>query len=620
MKKIQIAFRYIKYAFGLLKLNIGTLLVFELLYKLTMAVLLKPLLGGLLKLALKIQDLSFLSDENIGTFLSAPVSWVFLLLIVVLFALFSLFDISCIILCIHASYRKQKMPLTALAVRGFRTALHLVRFRNWLMILYLLIIIPVTHAVLLSGYMAKFTVPDFIMEYILSHRLLAVMYVAFWIYIGIRSFHWIYSLHYYTLENCNFKDARKKSWELGKAHYWKDLLVILAVNGALTGIYYGVIFFGAYLVSVVNQALAARDLFSSLTLSGISLLLDISGAVYYCFSLPVVFLAISLLFYYYKAVRGETIAPKLDELEGAYRVSESGWAQKLYQYRKRMIAISLIVVIAVNFGYNLAEKKGFLNFGLKQEVQVTAHRGYSRKYPENTIPAFKGAIAIGADWIELDVQQTKDGEIVVMHDSSLKRTTGVNKSIWQVTYDEIKDLDNGSWFDRKYQEIHIPTLEEVLQVTQGRIHLNIEIKPNGHENEIEARVAELLQKYHMTRTCLISSKKYECLEKIKKADSQIQTAYIMSLSYGNFSNLDAADGYSVEATGTDAAFVRRAHKKGKKVYVWTVNSEERLETVIDLGVDNVITDDPVKAEKLIYEKNHVSLWDRYTDRLLEINR
>ena len=620
MKKIQILFRYIRYAFGLLKLNIGTLLVFEVLYKMTMGIIFKPLLSGLLRLALKIQGLSFLSDETIGTFLSAPVSWIFLLLIVVLVALFTLFDISCIILCIHASYRKQKIPLIALVVKGFRSAGRLIRWKNWLMILYLLIIIPVTHAVLLSGYITKFTVPDFIMEYIFGHKLLAVVYVGFWIYIGLRSFHWIYSLHYYTLENCNFKVARKKSWMLGKDHYWKDILKILLINGSLTAIYYGVIFLGAYLVSAVNQVLASKDLFSSLTLSGISLLLDVSGALYYCFCLPIVFLGISLMFYYYKAVSGEPIAPGLDALDDAYRVSKTAWAQKLYQYRKRIIAICLIVVAAVNFGYNFAEKKGFLNFGLHQEVQVTAHRGYSAKYPENTIPAFKGAIAIGADWIELDVQQTKDGEIVVMHDSSLKRTTGVNKSIWQVNYDEIKDLDNGSWYDRKFQEVRIPTLEEVLKVTQGCIRLNIEIKPNGHENEIEARVAQLLRKYHMVHTCLISSKKYECLEKIKEADPDIQTAYIMSVSYGNFSGLDAADGYSVEATTTDASFVKRAHRSGKKVYVWTVNSEDRLETVIDLGVDNVITDDPVKAEKLIYEKNHVSLWDRYTDRLLKINR
>ena len=70
---------------------------------------------------------------------------------------------------------------------------------------------------------------------------------------------------------------------------------------------------------------------------------------------------------------------------------------------------------------------------------------------------------MGADWAELDVQQTADGEVIVMHDSNLKRTTGLDKEVWQVTWDEIKDLDNGSWFDKKYQTVRIPTLEEVLK-------------------------------------------------------------------------------------------------------------------------------------------------------------
>ena len=81
-----------------------------------------------------------------------------------------------------------------------------------------------------------------------------------------------------------------------------------------------------------------------------------------------------------------------------------------------------------------------------------------------------------------------------MHDSNLKRTTGLDKEVWQVTWDEIKDLDNGSWFDKKYQTVRIPTLEEVLKVCRGKIHLNIEIKPSGHDKDLEEQVAKLTEK------------------------------------------------------------------------------------------------------------------------------
>ena len=580
----------------------------------------KPLLTGVMKLALKAQGLSYLSDETIGTFIRSPLTWFFLLLIVLGMAFFTLFDICCIITCIHASFRKQAMPLLALMRKGLKTSLRVIYQRNIVMILYLLIIIPMTHALVISGYITKFTVPQFIVDYIMSHTWLAILYIVFWIYIGLRSFHWIYSLHYFCLENCNFKQARKRSWKLQKNHYWTDLIIVLGWSAACIGIYYGVILSGSWLVSRVNQALPTQDLFSSLTLSGISLLMDVCGALFFCFDLPLFFICISLLFYYRKAAAGERIPRVFRDLDNAYRVTNTRWVKKIYMYRKRIIALSIVVVIGVNFAYNFADRRGVLHMGLGNPVEVTAHRGYSAAYPENTIPAFKGAIQVGADWAELDVQQTADGEVIVMHDSNLKRTTGLDKEVWQVTWDEIKDLDNGSWFDKKYQTVRIPTLEEVLKVCRGKIHLNIEIKPSGHDKDLEEQVAKLLKKYHMRDTCVVSSLKYDSLRKIKEADDSIETAYITSVSYGNFTDLEYADGYSVESTLLSKSFVNKAQKAGKQIYVWTVNSEERLEKVVGMGIDNVITDDPVMAKELIYEQEHSTFWDRYVKQLLQIGK
>lgn len=580
----------------------------------------KPLLTGVMKLALKAQGLSYLSDETIGTFIRSPLTWFFLLLIVLGMAFFTLFDICCIITCIHASFRKQAMPLLALMRKGLKTSLRVIYQRNIVMILYLLIIIPMTHALVISGYITKFTVPQFIVDYIMSHTWLAILYIGFWIYIGLRSFHWIYSLHYFCLENCNFKQARKRSWKLQKNHYWTDLIIVLGWSAACIGIYYGVILSGSWLVSRVNQALPTQDLFSSLTLSGISLLMDVCGALFFCFDLPLFFICISLLFYYRKAPAGERIPRVFRDLDNAYRVTNTRWVKKIYMYRKRIIALSIVVVIGVNFAYNFADRRGVLHMGLGNPVEVTAHRGYSAAYPENTIPAFKGAIQVGADWAELDVQQTADGEVIVMHDSNLKRTTGLDKEVWQVTWDEIKDLDNGSWFDKKYQTVRIPTLEEVLKVCRGKIHLNIEIKPSGHDKDLEEQVAKLLKKYHMRDTCVVSSLKYDSLRKIKEADDSIETAYITSVSYGNFTDLEYADGYSVESTLLSKSFVNKAQKAGKQIYVWTVNSEERLEKVVGMGIDNVITDDPVMAKELIYEQEHSTFWDRYVKQLLQIGK
>lgn len=616
MKRI---IKYLRYAFKLLKLNFWTMLAFELFYKLAVMAIAKPAMHGVMKLAMRLQGLTYLSDETLQTFVRAPSTWVLLIVIVLIMAFLCLFDICCIIICIHASYRKQEIPLPALMRKGLRTSLRVVYQRNFVMILYLLIIIPMTHAVIISGYMTTFNVPHFIQDYIFSKVWLAVLYVGFWIFMGLWSFRWIFGLHYFCLEDCNFKQARVKSVQLMQGRrYWINMLILFGWNGLMFGAYYGVIMGGAWLVSRVNSLFAAQDFFASLTLSGISLLMEIGGALFYCFGLPLFFLCVSLLFYYYKAVRREPIARSIRDLDGALRLTKTAWAKKLFQYRRRIAALSVAVMIAINFGYAYADKKGLIHAGVGDGVEVTAHRGYSAQYPENTIFAFKGAIEIGADWIELDVQETKDGQVIVMHDSNFERTTGLNKNVWEVSWDEVKDLDAGSWFNAKYREARIPTLEEVLKVTRGRIRLNIEIKPTGHEKQLEQSVAELLEKYHMKDSCVVSSMHYSSLRKIKEVDSEIQTAYITSVSYGDFNGLDAADGYSVESTMVTKGFVNQAHSAGKRVYIWTVNSEDRLERVLKLGADNVITDDPVMARRLIYEMKHSTFWDTYVEQLLEL--
>ena len=123
--------RFLKFAWKLLKYNIGTLLVFEILYKFTMIVVFRPVLMGLWRLSLKVRGLSFLSDETIGIYLKGPAIWIILFLLILGLTFFTLLDISCIITCLHASYRKQKMPHLALLRKGTLAALNIFKQKHW---------------------------------------------------------------------------------------------------------------------------------------------------------------------------------------------------------------------------------------------------------------------------------------------------------------------------------------------------------------------------------------------------------------------------------------------------------------------------------------------------------
>ncbi len=137
------------------------------------------------------------------------------------------------------------------------------------------------------------------------------------------------------------------------------------------------------------------------------------------------------------------------------------------------------------------------SFDLEDNVQITAHRGGAGVAPENTFAAFRQAIEDGTDWIEIDVQESKDGIVMVAHDSDLAKVARNPVKIWEATADELRAIDIGVYFGEQFKGEQMPTLEEVLQMCQGRVRVNIELKYYGHTQDLENRVIELVERFRM---------------------------------------------------------------------------------------------------------------------------
>ena len=232
---------------------------------------------------------------------------------------------------------------------------------------------------------------------------------------------------------------------------------------------------------------------------------------------------------------------------------------------------------------------------------VTAHRGYSAAAPENTLPAFQLAIDQGCEWAELDVQMTKDGVVMVTHDTSLRRCTGRNENIYDLTYNEVRKLDAGRWFGQKYTGAKVPTLEEVLDLCKGKIQLNIEIKPNAATPELEAETIRIIREKGFAQDCTITSQSYETLCKVKELAPEIRTGYILALGVGSYYDLPAADFFSVQSTFITSGMVQQIHKRSKTISAWTVNREEDASELLSIGVDDLITDKPDMIQQLLSE-------------------
>ncbi|MBQ6213158.1 MAG: hypothetical protein IJJ57_09765, partial [Ruminococcus sp.] len=268
----------------------------------------------------------------------------------------------------------------------------------------------------------------------------------------------------------------------------------------------------------------------------------------------------------------------------------------------------IAAALALNFTYIKSLYKGNinLNVGLLSDTQITAHRGASKAAPENTLPAFEAAIESGADYIELDVQLTSDGELVVFHDEKLDRTTDGQGILSKYTYEQLQQLSAGSWFGDgvEFADTKIPLLSEVLDLTGDDIMLNIEIKDRGDAIATAEKTVELIEEYDIVSSCYVTSFSYKALKKVKKLNPKIKTGLIANVATtASFSQLKYIDALSLNHLFVNQTVVNSAHQNGKRVFVWTVDSSSDMQHVIALGVDNIITNRPEKAAEAVYSRS-----------------
>lgn len=239
------------------------------------------------------------------------------------------------------------------------------------------------------------------------------------------------------------------------------------------------------------------------------------------------------------------------------------------------------------------------------KTYVVAHRAGASLAPENTLAALKRSIAVGADMAEVDVQMTKDGVVVVIHDGNLERTTGLNCSVWAADYGAVQELDAGGWYSGEYGQERVPTLEQMVEAASGRIHLMIEVKCDRDSGqELMEKTVELICAAGMEEECTIACADLPLLQKSKELEPGLDAVYIGECMPLNPGELTYVDGYSIHLSGLTAGAVVQAKEAGKKVYAWTVNTEQEMGTALNFGVDGLVTDDPELAIHLVQEEGN----------------
>lgn len=582
--------------FGLMKKNFGNLIAFEVNFRLFTFFVLFPIMSCLERLWLVGNKTTVITWDNLFEIIKNPLTWIVLILLGILLVLGTMFEQFALYDTLHACKCGQKRTLRQIFSAGFDLWAERLKFENLLLLPYAILVLRFgTLTGDVSSVISVIKIPGFILEDFHKHNWEKIAFLCFQV-IAIYCFlRWVYSIPVMMEEDeTSFKAACKKSAAMTKGkHVIKIGLIALGWLGLVSLLYYAgtaAIVGGWFLLSkwlMPGQTPDFNEFFTGRFTP--------TGTIFYLVFLWVVtpLIASSFMCAYYK--RKEQLGEALRDY------TEPPHFVRKYPALKWVIAVVCVVTLFFSGPKRFAQIRWMLdtNGGVPM---IMAHRGYSAKAPENTLPAFKMCMDEGFTAAELDVQMLKDGTIIVMHDDNLKRTTGLDKNVWEVTFDEIRDLDNGSFFAKGFAGTKIPTLDEVLKLAgsgENKLYLNIEIKRNGHDEGITQRVVDIILENDYLNNCDITSQDYKTLEEVRQVNPYVLTAYTSVVGMGEMESLDAADIISIQETFATFENVERLHRAGKRVFVWTVNERETMKKLVSLNVDAILTNDPALCKTVI---------------------
>ena len=471
------------------------------------------------------------------------------------------------------------------------------RLENWGFVPYVYLVLHFGTILDISSITSVLHLPGFILEDFSKHTWEMVAYNAMQIVATYFFLRWIFAIPIMMEEDgTSFSKACRKSSRMTRGWYLGKILLLTIFWIACGYIFYWI---GSALAVTVLYLLsmwvtpAQTDPY---VIFFINLWTPVSVVLYILFFWivsPIMMASYQSAYYKRKEELGEKILDYTDPPHYFSRYPILKWG---------IIAICL-VSIYFSVPRRYAQIRWMLNTDYGKPM-IMAHRGYSELCPENTLPAFKECVDRDFQAAELDVQMLADGTIIVLHDDNFKRTTGYDKNVWEATYDEIKDLDNGSFFDEEFRGTKIPTLDEVIKLAKTSkdvLFLNIEIKRTGHDDGIVQKVIDIIDENDFYSYCDITSQDYATLEEVREIDPNVLTAYTSVIGIGDIETLDAADIISINETFATYENIERIHHAGKYVFVWTVNEEDTMQQLVSLNVDAILTNNPERCRYVIDE-------------------
>lgn len=555
-----------------------------------------PLLGIVVNLAVSLSNQSALTDQDIALFLLTPGGFVAALAVASILLLAEVLSFT----VMTATLRSGEYKLIPALRAGIFTVLGRMQSLFVFALLFVLRVLALALPFMVGGLLlAMWQLTEFDINYYLTFKppefrltiaIVAVLTLIMVVAIVMKASAWAVGLHLVIFDKVAPAAAFAKSAERMQGRRMQlnlQLLVWVAIRLLIVAILGAIAGFALDLVPLNAEG----GLKAALTMTALIMLIwTAAGLMLQAVALGAL---TCVLDGFFGELRTEMPTPP-DRLAGSVR-------SRLFMAGGVLAALAVAGIWVGSLMMDAVQTE--------DHVEIIGHRGAAGARPENTMASIELAIEDGADWVEIDVQETAEGEIAVMHDSDFMKLALTDIKIWDATAEDLARIDIGSWFDPVYADERTPMLRDVLATAKGRSKVLIELKYYGHDVDLENRVIALVEEAGMADQIAMMSLKYPAVLKMQKLRPSWRTGVLAATAVGDLAGLQG-DFIAVNAGIANAALVNGVHSAGKDLYVWTVNDPLEMSRMISKGVDGLITDEPALARKVLAIRAELSTPER----------
>ena len=531
------------------------------------------------RVLINLKGIRYIDKSNMLEVCTSPVTVILILLFLIIMTYTALFEIGGLLHSFSMAQIGRKTDIWSMTAAGARTCRKTLDPRNWPILLFVMVLFPLTGILSLSNAAYKVKIPLFVELGIEARPLFAAAFKVFYLIFILLEIGVLFSINIYVLREKSFYQSCIGAWKLGKRRLLNTVMCMLFLS--------------------LTVDFAIKLLSGVLSYSGI--IADAVAHIIKALIVPSVNTAgITALFYQYfeedRSLAG--INPYIFRTEQFSRI------------KKAPVLGCLVMILAGSIFY-AAHNYGYLSEDVARPA-VCAHRGDNVYAMDNSYEAFELAVSEGLPWIELDVQITADGVVVAEHDATLKRRFGLNVAVADMTYDELMKLEAISGTGDEYKHFHITTLEEVLLLAkENNMLVQIETKPSEKRPGLEKEVLRLIDKTGMHDNVMIISLHSDSITRVKELDPEITVAHAVMMTWKDYTKVKDADNLSAEVGTVSPELVHALHEAGMKVFCWTADNPDGIQYLVSCGVDVIGTDDPVMVTEKLDEADYSGGFRRF---------